>query len=89
MAISLEQYLSSVRKFNESVSLLATTLQQVANARNEALKASAEVRKELDATDQHIEEVAALVRQQISPEILRKMPRSEPVPEMVEVRRAG
>ena len=89
MTISLDQYLSSVRKFNEAVALLATALQQVLNERNEALKASHEVRKELDATDQHIEEISALVRNQISPELLRKAPRSDDMGEIPEVRRAG
>lgn len=89
MPISVDHYVSSVRKFNEAVSLLATTLEQVIATRSEAIRASQEVRKELDATDQRIEELVALVRQQVSPELLKKIPRSEDMGGIPEVRRAG
>lgn len=66
MALSLENYLSAVRRFQESVSELAAKLEQVNNARDAALKASEELRHELDATDQQMQEVTSTLRQQIA-----------------------
>jgi methyl-accepting chemotaxis protein len=66
VALSLDNYLSSVRRFHESVSELAAKLEAVNNARDEALKASEELRKELDATDQQMQEISSALRQQIA-----------------------
>ena len=41
MTLSLENYLSAVRRFHESVSELAAKLEEVNNARDQALKAMA------------------------------------------------
>ena len=66
MTLSVDNYLSAVRRFQESVSELAAKLEQVNNARDAALKASEELRHELDATDQQMQEVTSALRQQIA-----------------------
>ena len=66
LTLSLDTYLASVRRFHESVSELAAKLEDVNNAREQALKASEEVRKELDATDVQMQDITAALRQQIS-----------------------
>ena len=55
--LSLEKYLSSVKRFHEAVSELAAKLEEINNARDQALKASDELRKELDATDNQMQEL--------------------------------
>lgn len=54
MSLSLDNYLASVRRFHALAAELAAELQTVKNARDEALKASRELRQELDATDQQM-----------------------------------
>ena len=66
MTLSVDNYLTAVRRFQESVSELAAKLEQVNNARDAALKASEELRHELDATDQQMQEVSSALRQQIA-----------------------
>jgi len=66
LTLSVDNYLSAVRRFQESVSELAAKLEQVNNARDAALKASEELRHELDATDQQMQEVTSALRQQIA-----------------------
>lgn len=66
MTLSLDTYLSSVRRFHEAVSELAGKLEEVNNAREQALKASEELRKELDATDIQLQDITAALRQQIT-----------------------
>jgi exonuclease VII small subunit len=66
VTLSLENYLSAVRRFHESVSELAAKLEEVNNARDGALKASAELRKELDATDLQMQDITGTLRQQIT-----------------------
>ena len=66
MTLSLENYLSAVRRFHESVSELAAKLEEVNNARDQALKASADLRKELDATDVQMQDITGALRQQIA-----------------------
>ena len=66
MTLSLEKYLSAVRRFHESVSELAAKLEEVNNARDQALKASGDLRKELDATDVQMQDITGTLRQQIA-----------------------
>src|SRR5262249_3737612 len=66
LTLSVDNYMSAVRRFQESVSELAAKLEQVNNARDAALKASEELRHELDATDQQMQEVTSALRQQIA-----------------------
>ena len=66
MTLSLENYLSAVRRFHESVSELAAKLEEVNNARDQALKASVDLRKELDATDTQMQDITGALRQQIT-----------------------
>lgn len=66
LTLSLDTYLSSVRRFHEAVSELAGKLEEVNNAREQALKASEELRKELDATDIQLQDITAALRQQIT-----------------------
>ncbi len=69
---NLEKYMSAVKRFNEAVAELAAKLEQISNARDEALKASADLRRELEATDLKLQDVAAAVRQQITMEFTGK-----------------
>ncbi len=73
MTLSLEKYLSSVKRFHESVSELAAKLEEINNARAEALKASEDLRKELDATDNQMQDITVAVRQQIAAEFTKKV----------------
>jgi len=66
VTLSLENYLSAVRRFHESVSELAAKLEEVNNARDQALKASGDLRKELDATDVQMQDITGALRQQIA-----------------------
>ena len=66
VALSLDNYLSAVKRFNESVSEIAGKLEQLNTARAEAMKASDELRKELETTDRQMQEFAAGLGQQIS-----------------------
>ncbi len=69
---NLDKYTASVKRFNEAVAALAAQLEQISNARDEALKASADLRRELEATDLKLQDVAAAVRQQITMELTGK-----------------
>lgn len=73
LTLSLEKYLSSVKRFHESVSELAAKLEEINNARAEALKASEDLRKELDATDNQMQDITVAVRQQIAAEFTKKV----------------
>lgn len=73
MTLSLEKYLSSVKQFHEAVSQLAAKLEEINNARDAALKASEDLRKELDATDNQMQDITVAVRQQIAAEFTKKV----------------
>ena len=73
MTLSLDRYLSSVKVFHEAVSELAAKLEAINNAREDALKASEELRQELDATDRQMRDISAALRQQITAEFTRKI----------------
>lgn len=73
MTLSLEKYLSSVKQFHEAVSQLAAKLEEINNARDAALRASEELRKELDATDNQMQDITVAVRQQIAAEFTKKV----------------
>jgi methyl-accepting chemotaxis protein len=73
LTLSLDRYLSSVKVFHEAVSELAAKLEQINNAREDALKASEELRQELDATDRQMRDISAALRQQVTVEFTRKI----------------
>ncbi len=83
-----ERYQSAVREFNDKVSELAAKLEQISIARENALRATAELREELDISDQRLHDVAAAVRQQVTIELGKRSPVSEDVTSDL-ARRAG
>ena len=90
MALSLDNYLSAVKRFNESVSEIAGKLEQLNLARAEAMKASEELKKELETTDRQMQEVAAGLGQQISAQTgVKKSVQTEEVLSSVAARRAS
>jgi len=84
-----EQYQSAVREFNEKVSELAAKLEQISSARENALRASAELRQELDSCDQRLHDVAGAVRQQVTIELGKRPAASDDVASELSARRAG
>jgi methyl-accepting chemotaxis protein len=72
LALDIDRYVEAVRKFNELVGELAAKLQQISDARDEALKASADLKRELDSTDQRMMDISSAVRQQITLEFTTK-----------------
>jgi phage-related tail protein len=89
LSLDIEPYLAAVRKFNQLVSELAGKLEQISEARDEALKVSAELQRELGTTDQKLQDIAGAVRQQITMEFTRKAARSDGGVEPVAVRRVS
>lgn len=90
VALSLDNYLSAVKRFNESVSEIAGKLEQLNLARAEALKASEELKKELETTDRQMQEVAAGLGQQISAQTgVKKSVQTEEAIQSAAVRRAS
>jgi len=87
--LDFDRYQAAVREFNDRVSELAAKLEQIANARENALRASAELRKELETNDQKLHDVASAVRQQVTLEFAKKVSRSEEIPADPVVRRIG
>ena len=57
LSLNLEQYLSAVKRFDESVSDLAGKFDQIKNSRAEVLKASEELRAGLDTSDRRLREI--------------------------------
>lgn len=89
MSLDFDRYQAAVREFNDRVSELAGKLEQIANARENALKASEALRRELEASDQRLHDVATAVRQQVTMEFAKKVARPEEVATDLGVRRAG
>jgi len=89
LSLDFDRYQAAVREFNDRVSELAGKLEQIANARENALKASEALRRELEASDQRLHDVATAVRQQVTMEFAKKVARPEEVPSDLGVRRAG
>lgn len=90
VALSLDNYLSAVKRFNESVSEIAGKLEQLNTARAEAMKASDELRKELETTDRQMQEVAAGLGQQISAQTgAKKAAQTEEILQTATARRAS
>ncbi|MGO9124068.1 MAG: hypothetical protein ACLP6G_04190 [Terriglobales bacterium] len=89
MTLDIERYVEAVQKFNDLVGELAAKLQQISDARDEALKASADLKRELESTDQRMMDISSAVRQQITLEFAKKNVRSkEDVAEYPVTRRA-
>ena len=89
MTLDFERYQSAVREFNDRVSELAAKLEQIAGAREAALRASTELREELEASDKRLHDVAAAVRQQITIEFDKKTASFEKVSNHIDTRRVG
>ena len=89
MTNDLERYLAAVKRFNELVSELAGKLEQIGDARDEALKASADLQRELEATDQKVRDIASAVRQQVTAEFTKKTARPEDVADRLTSRRVS
>jgi septation ring formation regulator EzrA len=85
----MERYLVAVRKFNQLVSELAGKLEEISDARDEALKASSDLQRELAATDQKLQDIASAVRQQVTLEFTRKTPRPEGAADSAMARRVS
>jgi recombinational DNA repair ATPase RecF len=81
--LDIDRYLDAVSKFNDLVSELAEKLEQISDARDEALKASADLKRQLETTDQRLLDISSAVRQQITLEFSKKVVRSEEIPEPV------
>lgn len=89
MTKDLDRYLAAVKKFNDLVSQLAGMLEQISDARDEALKASGDLQREMDNTNQKLQDIAGLVRQQITFELTKKAVHSEDVAELAVARRVS
>ena len=84
MNLDIDRYLDAVSKFNDLVSELAEKIEQISDARDEALKASADLKRQLETTDQRLLDISSAVRQQITMEFSKKgVGRSEEIPEPV------
>jgi hypothetical protein len=75
LTLDINSYVEAVRKFNDLVGDLAGKLQQISEARDEALKASADLKRELESTDQRMMDISSAVRQQITLEFAKKTAR--------------
>ncbi|HVO80285.1 MAG TPA: hypothetical protein VMT28_06120 [Terriglobales bacterium] len=89
MSLDMERYLVAVRKFNQLVSELAGKLEEISDARDEALKASSDLQRELASTDQKLQDIASAVRQQVTLEFTRKTPRPETAADSAMARRVS
>jgi recombinational DNA repair ATPase RecF len=81
--LDIDRYLDAVSKFNDLVSDLAEKLEQISDARDEALKASADLKRQLETTDQRLLDISSAVRQQITMEFSKKIVRPEEMPEPI------
>lgn len=77
MTQDLDRYLAAVKKFNDLVAQLAQMLEQISDARDEALKVSADLQREMEATNQKLRDITSAVRQQITLEFTKKGVRPE------------
>jgi hypothetical protein len=75
--LDIDRYMDSVRKFNDLVGELAGKLEQISDARDEALKASADLKRQLETTDQRLLDISSAIRQQITLEFAKKAVRAE------------
>jgi O-acetylhomoserine/O-acetylserine sulfhydrylase-like pyridoxal-dependent enzyme len=72
LTLDINGYVEAVRKFNDLVGELAAKLQEISDARDLALKASADLKRELESTDQRMMDISSAVRQQITLEFAKK-----------------
>jgi methyl-accepting chemotaxis protein len=75
--LDIDRYAEAVRKFNDLVGELAGKLEQISDARDEALKASADLKRQLETTDQRLLDISSAIRQQITLEFAKKAVRAE------------
>ena len=88
MKLDIDRYLDAVGRFNDLVAELAEKLEQISDARDEALKASADLKRQLETTDQRLLDISSAVRQQITMEFGKKAVLSEEVADHGIARRA-
>ena len=89
MKLDIDRYLNSVTKFNDLVAELAEKLDQISDARDEALKASADLKRQLENTDQRLLDISSAVRQQITMEFSKKAMATEELDEVATTRRVS
>ena len=82
LKLDIDRYLNSVTKFNDLVAELAEKLDQISDARDEALKASADLKRQLENTDQRLLDISSAVRQQITMEFSKKAMATEELAEV-------
>jgi exonuclease VII small subunit len=74
MTNPLERYLSALDHFNRSVAELAAKYEEANEAREAALQASAELRHELEATDQRVQDLSLAVQHEMARDFSAKRP---------------
>jgi len=89
LKLDIDRYLNSVTKFNDLVAELAEKLDQISDARDEALKASADLKRQLENTDQRLLDISSAVRQQITMEFSKKAMATEELDEVATTRRVS
>jgi DNA repair exonuclease SbcCD ATPase subunit len=72
MTNPLDKYLSALERFNQAVAELTAKYEQANQAREEALQASADLRRELEDTDQRVHEISLAFHQQMSADLSAK-----------------
>ena len=87
MKLDIDRYLAAVTNFNDLVAELADKLDQISDARDEALKASADLKRQLENTDQRLLDISSAVRQQITMEFSKKAMHTEDLAEVAAVSR--
>jgi len=90
MTNPLEKYLSALDRFNQSVAELTAKYEQANLAREDALQASAELRRELEATDQRVQDIAIVLQQQVTMDFRARIaPQSASIASMPVTRRVS
>lgn len=89
MTNPVEKYLTALERFNLALAELTAKYEQAALAREEALHASAELRRELEVNEQRVQDISVVFRQQGAMELTAKTPASSGFSTMPEMRRAS
>lgn len=74
MTNPVEKYLTALEHFNQSLAELTEKYEQANVAREAALQASAELRRELEANEQRVQDISAVFRQQTAMDFAAKTP---------------
>ncbi len=89
MTNPVEKYLTALERFNLALAELTAKYEQANVAREDALQASADLRRELEANEQRVQDISAVFRQQGAMEFTAKTPVSSGFSTMPEMRRAS